>query len=441
MSKARRIDGWKGIAGHFNRDRSTVMRWARERGLPVHRLPGGKQGTVFALEDELTAWARAHPEDAAADPGPLPAAHPPRRRPRRLVLVACLLVGALALALGWWGWSSRRPASPALPHDPRTAALYVEARDSWGRRTGPDVAHAIETYRAVIRRDPGFAPAHAGLADAWLAAREYGGIEDSAAFGAAREAAERAIRLDPRLPAAHRALGFIHYWWSDDAVEAIRAFERALELGGDDAQTHFWYANILAYIGRHADADVHYARARLLSPGTQAIEVEYGCAQWLAGRDRQALDVLGALVRRYPDDPTARQCLAWVYLGQDDVRGYAREYAELARIRRAPALLRNSADVNAALAKSEDAARAAILAYLRRELGDGTRRLHETAAFFASSLGDRATLVEWLRIAVDRQERWEGASITRRIAERWPRDAEVQRLLALVRVPVPAKPR
>ena len=49
-ARGRRIDGWKAIASYFGRDRSTVMRWMRERQLPVHRMPGGKQGTVFAFE-------------------------------------------------------------------------------------------------------------------------------------------------------------------------------------------------------------------------------------------------------------------------------------------------------------------------------------------------------------------------------------------------------
>lgn len=51
-----RLDGWKCIAAYLKRDRTTVIRWARERGLPVHRLPGGRTGTVYALKHELDAW-------------------------------------------------------------------------------------------------------------------------------------------------------------------------------------------------------------------------------------------------------------------------------------------------------------------------------------------------------------------------------------------------
>src|SRR5512146_2114108 len=58
-----RIDGWKAIGQYFGRDRTTVIRWARERGLPVHRIPGGTSGSVYALRSELDAWSRGAPAE------------------------------------------------------------------------------------------------------------------------------------------------------------------------------------------------------------------------------------------------------------------------------------------------------------------------------------------------------------------------------------------
>lgn len=439
----KRLDGWKAIAGHFGRDRSTVMRWARERQLPVHRLPGGKQGTVFAFAGELNAWTLAHPED---DDGNRAAQTAVGDRlsagPGRLIVAVCILVAVCSLALGWWSWSMRGASrhEPSLPRDHAVATLYLDARDTWARRTGRDTARAIDLYREVIRRAPSFAPAYAGLADAWLTYREYGAVDESAAFGAARDAAERALSLDPDLPAAHRALGFIDYWWSNDAPAAIARFERALALDPSDAQTHFWYANFLAYIGKDAAAEKHYTRARLITPGVQTIEVEHACAQWLAGHDRQAATLLPTLAQRYPDDPTLRQCLAWERLGHGDVAGYVHEYGEIARLRGDPERLRRTAELRAALLRGPAAAADSILAHMRRELDDGTRRQHETASFFASSLGRRDVLVEWLRAGVQRGERWDAASLTRRIATRWRGDREIEALLAKVRAPIPAEP-
>ena len=43
-----RLDSWKEIAAFFGRDERTVKRWEKERALPVHRVPGGLRGSVFA---------------------------------------------------------------------------------------------------------------------------------------------------------------------------------------------------------------------------------------------------------------------------------------------------------------------------------------------------------------------------------------------------------
>lgn len=58
MSRAEsiRLDSWKEIASYLGRDVRTVRRWEEERGLPVHRLPGGKRGAVYALRNEIDTW-------------------------------------------------------------------------------------------------------------------------------------------------------------------------------------------------------------------------------------------------------------------------------------------------------------------------------------------------------------------------------------------------
>ena len=54
----KRLDSWKEIAAFFGRAERTVKRWETERGLPVHRVPGGGRGSVFAYSEELAAWLK-----------------------------------------------------------------------------------------------------------------------------------------------------------------------------------------------------------------------------------------------------------------------------------------------------------------------------------------------------------------------------------------------
>lgn len=461
----RRLDGWKAIAGYFRRDRTTVMRWARERDLPVHRLPGGKQGSVFAYEHELAAWAgRAEQGDlddevgkkaASAATAPLPPTSSPEasatpamrtsaRKGSRLhvaagvVIVIGLLMAATATLTDMFApapSSSERAA--ALPHVASVADDYVAARDLWARRTPEDLRRAIGLYEKVIAADKDFAPAYAGLAEAWLIYREYGAATESRAYSAAKSAVEQALALDDQLAAAHRANGFIQYWWSYDAQRSVDSFQRALALDPRDGLTHFWYANVLSDLGQDAAAQREYDTAQLLLPGTPAIAVERACAHWQAGRDRRAVMELEQLKAQYPEDATIRNCLAWAHISRGDIKAYAREYRVLASLRGVPEMQKLSAALDAAVARDPATAHLVLVADARREFAEGERKTRMTPAFHASSMGDRATLVTLLKQASTLGERWYSATLNKRIADKWRGDAEVQRLLRKVVIATP----
>jgi TolB-like protein/Tfp pilus assembly protein PilF len=69
-TKPHRLDSWKSIADYLGRSVRTVVRWADERGLPIHRVPGGKRHAVFAYSNELDSWlASTDSTQPAAPPG------------------------------------------------------------------------------------------------------------------------------------------------------------------------------------------------------------------------------------------------------------------------------------------------------------------------------------------------------------------------------------
>src|SRR5947199_8842789 len=71
-----RLDSWKEIAAYIGRDIRTAMRWEKERGLPVHRVPGdGTRQPVFAYKDELDEWLEQKEGPAGAE-RPIEAAAP-----------------------------------------------------------------------------------------------------------------------------------------------------------------------------------------------------------------------------------------------------------------------------------------------------------------------------------------------------------------------------
>src|ERR1700689_3687633 len=56
-----RLDSWKEIATYLRRGERTVKRWETDRGLPIHRVPGGGRGSVYAYTAELAEWLNSSP--------------------------------------------------------------------------------------------------------------------------------------------------------------------------------------------------------------------------------------------------------------------------------------------------------------------------------------------------------------------------------------------
>ena len=70
----KRLDSWKEIAAYLNRDVTTVQRWEKREGMPVHRHQHDKRGSVYALAGELNAWAKNRSlQTGETDPVPGPA--------------------------------------------------------------------------------------------------------------------------------------------------------------------------------------------------------------------------------------------------------------------------------------------------------------------------------------------------------------------------------
>lgn len=306
---------------------------------------------------------------------------------------------------------------------------FLLARDLWGRRTGEDIRQSIELYETIIARSPDFAPAHAGLAEAWLVYREYGATGEADAYRKAKAAIDRAMFLDADLPAAHRARGFLTYWWSYDGTIAEAAFRRSIELDPNDPTTHFWFANILSDMGRHAEAEQEYDIARYLLPGFRPLGVERACALWQAGRDNEAILSLRALPRRYPDDATVHNCLAWAAIGRGDIDGFVVHYRRMADIRGEPLLQTQAAQLAADYAQNPATAHRTLIAALRQEFAQGQRQTRTTPAFYASSMGDRQELVSLLNEAVDLEEKWSSRTLVDRMRRRWQQDRIISALI------------
>jgi TolB-like protein/Tfp pilus assembly protein PilF len=94
-----RLDSWKEIAAYLNRDVTTVQRWERREGMPVHRHLHDRRGSIYALSVELDAWLQGRKPRLKAEQGKnSPFEAPAKGEPDRGERVASRLRGWLALA-------------------------------------------------------------------------------------------------------------------------------------------------------------------------------------------------------------------------------------------------------------------------------------------------------------------------------------------------------
>src|SRR5450631_3388983 len=108
-----RLDSWKEIAVYLKRDVTTVQRWEKREGMPVHRHLHDRIGSVYASRAELDAWARTRNLSAAQpnghdSPSPSPPAPQPdsplstSRARRRFIVPLVMAIGALTIGLSLW---------------------------------------------------------------------------------------------------------------------------------------------------------------------------------------------------------------------------------------------------------------------------------------------------------------------------------------------------
>jgi hypothetical protein len=152
-ASAERLGSWKEIAKYLNREVRTAQRWERERGLPVHRVPGAKRGGVWASRGELDAWLEQKRYEVELSRPELPeTAVLGRQRPAETGTLAALSV----LASAPW-----RLYAAAIP------CLWFAAMSWWAHLGGPEqpgwTAIPSDGFFLVEAVAPGSAAARAGL--------------------------------------------------------------------------------------------------------------------------------------------------------------------------------------------------------------------------------------------------------------------------------------
>jgi serine/threonine-protein kinase len=144
--------------------------------------------------------------------------------------------------------------------------LYMTGRYHWAKLTPPDIRRSIEFFEQAIAKDSTYALAYFGLADGYRSLAISADVAPRECLPKAKDAANKAIELDPWLPEAHTALAFCLMWNDWDWRGAESEARRAVTLNGNSAHAHFGYAHVISDLGRHEEAIHEIRRARELDP-------------------------------------------------------------------------------------------------------------------------------------------------------------------------------
>jgi serine/threonine protein kinase/TolB-like protein/Flp pilus assembly protein TadD len=221
------------------------------------------------------------------------------------------------LAAGIAGGLKVAAEVPVRKHVPIAEAhdLVIKARYDVQQMTTESVTRAEEEYRRAIDMDPEYAGAYLGLANAKYDQFVARGstFQTEAERKSAEQLLHKALELDPDLPSAHATLAIftMQYDWNWDGAE--REFRLAVA-GPSSATAESFYAFLLIFRGRFAEADRHLQRMMDLDPFSTATLNNLAVARNLEGRFAEAREISQKTAAQYPAMIGPQQLIGGTYI-------------------------------------------------------------------------------------------------------------------------------
>jgi TolB-like protein/Tfp pilus assembly protein PilF len=311
--------------------------------------------------------------------------------------VAEALAGELVARLNP-SWASATRKHPSGQHSSYSG--YLRGRCQMSTRTDEGIRKSIGTFRQVIDKDPEYALAYAGLADAYSLGARYDVFPAQDSWQRAREAAISALAIDDTLPEAHTALAFIelHRWnW----LNAEKEFSTAIFLNPDHAPARQWYAWYLILTGQFDSAIRNLERAHDLDPLSPNVSADIALARYYSRDYESAIAQCRKTLDLAPGFYRPHHLLGLAFLQQRRFAEAAEQFRTAVALSRGnPKMMALLAHAYAAMGKRDDSERIAS------ELIHGRRSYlpASDAALLFSAAGDSEGLFGALEKAFQEQD-------------------------------------
>jgi eukaryotic-like serine/threonine-protein kinase len=250
--------------------------------------------------------------------------------------------------------ADQRRLNKSFTQDAEAYQLYLKGR-YWAERLTEEGFHkAVGFYDQAIEKDPSYALAYAGLADAYYwVSNMY--LPPKQAMERSRAAAMRAVEIDGQLSEAHLSLALVKMAYDFDWPGAEAEYHRAIELNPGSAGAHFWFGRYLTFMGHYDDGMVELQRAHQLDPLSPFINIEMGLPAFFMRRYDLSLENARRTVEMNPTFFFAHYVLGDQYLQKGDHASAKGEFKAALRLDDSPVVL---AGLGRAYAAAGETARA-----------------------------------------------------------------------------------
>ena len=187
---------------------------------------------------------------------------------------------------------ARLAKNPAIA--PEAYENYLKGRFYWNKRSDENLMKAIGYFEQATHQDADYALAYAGLSDCYaiIGATIFGTMPVDEAAPKARDAARRALDIDPDLAEAETSLATLKFNYDWDWSGAEEGFQRAIQFNPSYATAYQRYSLYLMAMGRFQDGFEQINKARELDPLSISINFSLGWRLYMARQYDRAIEQL-----------------------------------------------------------------------------------------------------------------------------------------------------
>jgi TolB-like protein/Flp pilus assembly protein TadD len=186
---------------------------------------------------------------------------------------------------------------------------YLKGRYHWNKMSPDGLQRSVDHFREALRKDPGFALAHAGVADSYCMLGFFDLLPPADVMPKAKESAMKAIEIDRDLAEAHASLANVLKVYDHDWPAAERRYQQALQLNPNYVHAYRGYAALLAAEGRLQESMVQIQRAHDVDPLSMIVNMEMAWTMYMARQYDQAIEQALRVAQFEPEFPSAQYIL------------------------------------------------------------------------------------------------------------------------------------